>query len=116
VSDKPKGFIRFDLASPAKLLTSAYSPMLGRLPEDRRRLAQSLAAARSESAERFAVMHADWQNAGITASDERVRAVLELHEPFDLGDRVTCTECMSYDSEGDSSSDWPCDTYKAVMG
>jgi hypothetical protein len=65
---------------------------------------------------RFAVVHDEWQNAGITASDERVRAVLELHEPSDLGNRITCTECMSYDSEGDSSSDWPCDTYKAVMG
>jgi len=110
-----KGIQSFDLGQFLEVMAPVYSPLQA-TSADRRRAAQDLAAERRKSAERFAVVHDEWQNAGITASDERVRAVLELHEPFDLGNRITCTECMSYDSEGDSSPDWPCDTYKAVMG
>lgn len=110
----PKGLLPYDLALPAKqLIAAAYTPML---PIKLGGYSPARTERERKDAEQLALALGNWENAGITASDERVRAVLELHKPQSSWDGVTCQECASYDNDGDSHPDWPCDTYKAVTG
>lgn len=110
----PKGIVPFDLGLFFERMTLVYEPLRG-TDADRRRAAQELAAERRKSAERFALAHINWAHALAIVPDSHVKAVMQLHKPFHLGDQITCIECTSYDGEGDNSPDWPCDTYKAVI-